>query len=178
VNLTQYSYKQKVAGLTKALIIVGIISWSFAVEKTYDLYFDNIRLEKQLVSASLAPQKIATFNQTLNQLDEHLFLNVDQANRQDNLLASIGAICKYKKLSLLSFPEVIAQQADDYIVATNVIEIEGKYTKLVEMVYDIEQIQKLGRVSSVSFELVKDRRTKKEKLIAKIFLQVIKSKVL
>ncbi|MBL4655820.1 MAG: hypothetical protein JKY33_08360 [Bacteroidia bacterium] len=175
--MKQYSYKQRVIGLSIVFTLMLFLSWSLAVEKTFDLYFDNSSLEKQLTSASLAPQKIATYNQTLDQLDQHLFLNVDQENRQDDLLECIGRICKDNKLTLLAFPELIVQQVDGYHIETNVIEVEGKYTKLVEMIYKIEQVQKLGRISSVEYELLKDRRTKKEKLIAKIFLQVIKSKI-
>ena len=49
--------------------------------------------------------------------------------------------------------------------------VEGNYSNLLKMVYELERNKKTGRLASVNFRKKKDYRKNKEFLSATIFLQ-------
>ena len=63
-----------------------------------------------------------------------------------------------------------------YNLETNVIEIEGSYTDMVRLIYEIEFIKNISKVTATYFIKQKDISTKKTRLTATIYLQNINIK--
>jgi hypothetical protein len=58
---------------------------------------------------------------------------------------------------------------------TNRIEVEGGYKDIVKLVYTLEELEKLGNVSSMRVYLAKDRALKKMVLRSSIIFRTLKT---
>ena len=76
---------------------------------------------------------------------------------------------------ITSFPEAEQSNQNNYTVLTHVIEIEGYYKEIVQLVYMLEQEEVLGIISSLKFQTYKDRVSKKRKLKVNIVLRNLES---
>ena len=170
-NLT---YKQKNQLLVVAAILFAVISYYGALQNTVDLYKQTTDLEERLSLASTAPEQIIKYKKRLNKVSSNLLYNVDEENRQDHLLGLLGKLCKKHHVTLKEFPQVQVENESNYVIETNVIRVQGSYPNLVKLIYALEQTNKAGKVSSLKYELIKDRRNRREKLTATIYLQIIK----
>ena len=69
---------------------------------------------------------------------------------------------------------MLLQKENDFEVITVQIVAQGVFVNLVKMVYYFEQVNKIGRVTSVRFEKKEDFKNRKQYLAVKLLLQNIK----
>ena len=95
-------------------------------------------------------------------------------DNQQLLLGIISDYCNENDLVLKDFPLPIIFNDKDYIIETNIFEIQGGFIKLLKLVYELEQKTIVGKVMSVNYEIKKNYKTKSYALTATIYLQNLK----
>ena len=94
---------------------------------------------------------------------------------QTVLFEKVSQFCESNQLDILTFDEPKIVQSDEYEVTTNYIEVEGSFKAITELVYELEQQLKLGRMASVHYELDYNRKTKQNFLVGKLYIQNIEN---
>lgn len=166
------TYRQKNQWLILGAVLLLIIAYWFSFRKTIHAYQKNNNLTTQV-------EQIQNANYNIQQLEQQLAkTNIQKATpfNQTVLFEKISQFCKSNQLDILTFEEPQIVTTDNYEVTTNYMEIEGAFAAITRLVYELEQQLKLGRIASVKYKLDYNRKTKKDFLIGKIYLQNIDNK--
>lgn len=166
------SYKQKNQWLVFGTVLLLLVAYWFSFRKTVEAHQQNITLTQQ-------SQQIQSASFTIQQLEKQLSkikINQDIPFNQTVLFEKVSQFCESNQLNILTFDEPKIVQSDDYEVTTNYIEVEGSFKSITELVYELEQQLKLGRMASVHYELAYNRKAKRDFLIGKLYVQNIQNK--
>ncbi len=152
------SYRQKNLLLLAGVLLLGIIVFKFNIQRTFKEYKQYKENKAKLTLASTASSQITAYKEQLASLQQTA---IAPYNRE-NLLERVTAFCRTNNLLVKSFPEEeVFDQKNGSQVITNRIEVEGGYKAIVKLVYNLEEIERLGSVNSLRFSLQKDRVLKK-----------------
>lgn len=175
MDFGKLSYRKKNQYLLWGSLAFVVVVYLLAIQKTLDLWKENTSLKSQLEQASHAPaalrelrQKRATFNSQLG------IYMVKESDNQERIVQVANEFCQKNHLILREIPELIRQPENEFEVITTQIVAQGSFSDLLRMVYYFEQINKIGRVTSVTFEKKEDLKTRKPYLAVRILLQNIK----
>jgi len=171
------TYKQKNKYLIIVSLVFMLLIYVFALKNTFKLISDNSRLYEQLELIANAPEKMRTLQVKLNELDKQLgpFMYSDSL-QQEYILELVSQFCAKNKLTLKEFPGSLIESKGDYDIETNVMKVSGRFQDLIKLVYNLEQELRIGKIASVDFETLKNRRTKRTYLLSTIYLQSIKKR--
>lgn len=169
------SYRKKNIILLFGSLLFAVIVYRAALSKTVNLYREGNKLEEQLAQLDKAPEELAALRSHVNRL-ESCFSDTGNLmiSPQQRLLEAISSYCSSNKVVLKDFPQPLVATAQDYMVETNIITLEGSFIKLLKLVYQLEQQYQAGRVSSLHFLSRREPRTKELLLSVKIYIQNIK----
>jgi hypothetical protein len=124
--------------------------------------------------AENAPQGIAGLRKSLeglnNKLNNYL---VDTSKEHEHTLEVVSEFCHKKKLIVRELPKRRVSLENDFTIVTSELKIEGSFINLLQLLYELEYSQKLGRLSSVSWKSYVDTKTKRTILVMTIYLQNI-----
>ncbi|MBI2968492.1 MAG: hypothetical protein HYY40_11870 [Bacteroidetes bacterium] len=149
-----------------------MITWQFAIKKTIDLYDRCAKLEGQLESVSDAPAKTAILEKELEEVDNKIGSGFTTGyDNHQRLLELLTNFCKREGVILREFPKPEKNAQRNYSVETSIFVVEGNFSDLNRLIYELEQKQKAGKVSSVLFQTKEDYKTKRISLTATIYLQ-------
>ena len=173
--LDNLTWRQKNIGLLAGTLLLALVAWSFALKKTVVLAGDCEEMEAKAALAKSAPEQIVDLKVELSGIDRVLGESYENNEEfQQLLLDKVSDYCQRKKLVLKEFPQPEARLENDYLVETNRVVVEGRFESLLELVYELEQKERLGKVAGVQFLSKKELRTRKLQLTAAIYLQNIK----
>jgi hypothetical protein len=173
--LNNLTYKKKNQLLLVGAILFLFIAYYLAFGRTISLYRECSTMEDQLLSLSDAPNQSAILQAKLTQLDQTLGgRQLADTNTQQALLNVVSNYCKSNDALLREFPKAVSKQENEYIVETNVFTVEGNFMKLLQLVYLLEQKERIGKLASVLFQSKQDARTKVLALTATIYVQNVK----
>jgi hypothetical protein len=174
--LRNLSYERKFQLLILFSVLLGLVVYQFALSKTISLYKQNIQLNAKIKEASTAPAQFASLRKKLNSIDKVLQnqQNDSTQNTHDILLSTLSKYCKENNTTLKTFPETSFDKQGNFEIQTNTFTVQGNFTNLLQLVYLLEQKQRAGKISSVSFESFRDINTQKNILTASAYLQTIK----
>jgi hypothetical protein len=174
LNLNSLTYKQKVRYLLIGAVLFLLIAYLTTIKNTIQLYRDNNRLESMIGKAENAPQGIAELRKTLEGLN--LKLNnylVDTTKEHEHTLEVVSEFCHKKRLVVRELPKRKISSENDFVIITSELRIEGSFISLLQLLYELEYTQKLGRLSSVSWKSYIDTKTKRTVLVMIVYLQNI-----
>lgn len=170
-----YTYKQKNRFLIGAIILLAIVSYNMALKNTIHAYREMKSLEVKSKLANDAPQKVAELNARLINMDYVLGRSqLLDTTAQQTLLGIVTDYCKNKGIILREFPKTVQKKQGEYLVETNSFIVEGSFIKILELLYLLEQKNRVGKVVSSSFVTGKDFKTKTINLTASIYIQNVK----
>lgn len=173
-NLT---YKKKNILLMIVAVLALYLIYVLGIKKTFVAYSEYIKAQSQIELAANAPIMAAQLEKQLLQIDSKIGKqNMNGQNTGQALLELITNYCQKNHALLLEFPETIDTKQGNLLIETNVIVVEGNFSSLINLVYLLEQKNKLGKIASVRYQLKKDIKTKEMALKAAIYLQNIKKK--
>jgi hypothetical protein len=178
-NLT---YKQKNRALLIAIVLLALVSYRMGLRNTIRVYAGINLLKEQLTLADNAPQKVAGLQARLAGMDQVLGRSQSEwtpsekadTSVQQTLLGVVTAYCQKNHVALREFPKTIRKIQGEYQVETNFFVVEGGFIKLLELLYLLEQKNRVGKVASVNFITKKDYKTKALNLNAIIYVQNVK----
>lgn len=174
MNFKDLTYKQKNKYLLLGALLFAIVAYVTTISNTVKLYKDNTKLESRIGKAENAPSGIADLRRALEGLNGKLndYL-IDTTKEQEHTLEVVSEFCSKKRLVVKELPKRTVTTEKDFTIITSILKIEGSYVELLRLLNELEYVQKLGRVSSVSWKSSIDSKTKRTVLSMTVFLQNI-----
>jgi type II secretory pathway component PulM len=167
------NYKQKYQLLLGGIALFLVIAYWLAFGKTWTAYQTTNQLQQQLSSAGQAWQQIEGYQRQLKQLESE---QNNQFFTQNYLFQKVTTFCQENKLAIQEMPESMVYEQQDVEILHNPIKVEGTFVPIVQLLYNLEQKQQLGRIVSVEFNLGKNYQSRQTELTASIQLQNIQNK--
>jgi len=169
------TYKKKNKFLIIAAIVFLLAAYSLSIKKTIMLYQECKELTNKSDLATNAPVKIQELEKKLAETDTLLGKSqIRDGNTQQLLLGVVTNYCQTNDIVLREFPRAINNLDKDFSIETSVFVVEGDFIKLLRLIYQLEQKDKIGRIASAHFQAKKDYRTQTVSLLSTIYLQNIK----
>ena len=175
--LNNLTYKKKNLLLIISILLAVFIVYVFGIKKTINAYSVYSDAKNKMELAANAPVMAAQLEKELMQMDEKIGNhNTREQNTSEALLGLITTYCQNNHAVLREFPKTTVAPEGDMLIETNQFMVGGDFSTLINLVYILEQKNKLGKVASVNYQLKKDFKTKEMLLTATVFLQNIKKK--
>lgn len=151
-----------------------VVVYQLAIGKSWELYDQNKMLEVKLAEdkASYANrEEIAQKQAVLDQRISSFF--IDSLNNEKILLETISTYCRQHHVVLSELPASVEYKEGNFEIGTYKIKLEGRFIPMLKMIYLLEKQSKIGRVSSVDFNMTYDYKRKKEILYMTVYIQNI-----
>ncbi len=152
--------------LVLLLLIIGV-----SIQPTLRARAQHQLMQGQISRAASASQELKSLQAQITQLNA---LSIAPYKRE-LLLEKLTGFCRDKGLLVTAFPQAERLQQDESTVITHQIEVQGDYEAMVQLVYLLEQEDRLGTVSSLQFFKHKSRENRKTYLRANIVLRNLES---
>lgn len=165
--LTSMSYKQRNLLLLGASGLLLIFVITVSCRPTLQARQKHRLMQQQISRAATASQQM---QQLETQMAELKAFSIAPYKRE-LLLESVTSFCREKGLMVTAFPQAERLKQGEATVVTHQIEVQGSYEAMVQLVYLLEQEDRLGAVSSLRFFKYKDRKARKQRLRANITLR-------
>lgn len=173
--LKNLTYKKKNRLLAAALVLFAWVIYSYAISDTVAAWKACSEMEERTAKAAGAPVQNAVLRKQLEEMDRLIGSGAYAGGDvQQALLGIASAWCQEKGVLLREFPQTIFSEEKDLRIETNVFTVEGDFKKLLGLVYELEQKQKVGKLASVNFQMRKDPKTKTKNLTVTIYVQNVK----
>ncbi len=174
MSFSSLTYQQKTIALIIGTLILSVLVYKMALGKTLTAYQQISTNEQKLTEALKAPDDITFYKSKLMSINASLnAYEASTRNDHEHVLAYISKFCSKNKITLRNYPPLQEITEEDITILTHKIEVQGHYTKLVKLLYQLELQEKMGRIASVKFENKRDRQSRKKYLSVLIFLQNI-----
>ncbi|MBK8787013.1 MAG: hypothetical protein IPN43_11095 [Chitinophagaceae bacterium] len=95
----------------------------------------------------------------------------DTVNSPKETLAFITSFCKLNKLKLTEYLPMQITENSNFNIATRQISVEGSYTLLLKLLFELENQQFYGRLCSANFKSIEDPYSHKIILTCTLYLQ-------
>ena len=173
--LKNISYRNKNKYLLIFIFSGLFLIYFFAIKKTITCAGECSYIENRLNSAPGISEKTAALLTKLKEFDKLMMIREDSSfTVQQELLGVVTKYCQTNQTILRDFPKSRIQKKNEFVIETNTFVLEGSFIKLLELVYLLEQKERIGKIASIDFKSAKDLRTKGMALSASIYLQKIK----
>jgi hypothetical protein len=174
MNVDKLSFKKKNQFLLIGSGLCLLLIWFFLISSNLEKSQKNEELKRKIKLAENAPEKIKSLEVSLEDLNGHLnYYLLDSLKDQEYILEVVSNFCQKNNVTLRELPKVTAMEEENFTVVTSMIVAEGDFHHLLKLVYEMEQHNKVGRLSSVGFKSYIDTKTKKLVLNLTIYLQNI-----
>lgn len=169
------TYREKLRLLLFGAGAFLILAYWLSLSKTVHAFRENNLLESRLDSVQSAPTAIARYTAELEGYERSLGrFSAGNRNWEEHLLQGIGKACQQYGAVLIEFPAPLVEVQTSYTVLTHAVKLEGSYKALVQVVYALERMEAVGRITSVRFALEEDRRSRSTRLFGYVYFQHIK----
>lgn len=173
--LKNITYRNKNKYLLGVFLLGIFLIYFLSIKNTLQYKTECSELEERLSTASGAEGKIVGLQAKLKEFDNIIMQEEDTAlTSQQQLLGIVTDYCQSNQTVLRDFPQSKINRENEFVVETNVFTLEGRFLKILDLIYQFEQKQRIGKVASVDFKSVKDIRTKSLTLNAAIYIQNIR----
>ena len=172
MDLKNITYRTKVKLLPVVILLVSALVYSLTISKTIQLSRQLNGLEGQVERLGDAPLQIQMLKKRLKDIEGRIGNHSGKINREE-IFHQLSNYCKQHQLILREFPEPHQIKMDNYGVDTYQLEVEGRYSNLLQMVYYLEKNIYLGKLSALHFLLKRDKRSREEYLTLSLFLQTV-----
>ena len=161
--------KRKNSYLWLSSLLVLILAYQFSIKKTLNLRQANEQHQQAIARATNIDADIAKYQEQLAAFNA----NTVTSYSQENLLELLSTFCVQQGLLIKGFPEPKTYQEADYTIVSNQIEVEGGFSDIVQLVYDLEQVHRIGSIVSLKYLSGYNRQTKKPYLTAVLTLNTM-----
>ena len=162
------------------LLILGIavmvlVSYQFAIKKTVATFGSYNENQKNAELIGNIPKKLALLKQKEVVLDEQLLkLKIDGGSFQSNLLKFLNHHAQLNSVKIIAFNASHLLIEENKTVETFIFDLEGNYTDILKTINVLENNGSFGTVVHLNIEKIKNYRSKKIHLQAKVFLEQIR----
>nr|WP_319570069.1 hypothetical protein [uncultured Draconibacterium sp.] len=164
-------YKKRLYLVVAVFIFTLLLSWKMAIKPSIDLYSNVKHQQDQLELLENAPQQIALLKRKLELVDQQIGASATDI-KQEQIINEISQyINDRKQIDLCQLSPVHKQQRENYIIQTFQLELEGRFTQLVQLLQFFEQKKSIGKIASTEFYIHNDRKNKTNKLRLRLYIQ-------
>ena len=174
--LSGLTYKKKNGLLLICTVLVLIMVYSLAIKRTFAIYELSEASEEKIEQAKDAPLMIMKLKKELQEMDQRIGKNKNQINNEQQLLELVTGYCQSNHSILREFPKGTLAEKGNLLIETNHFTVQGSFSMLLKLVYELEQKEALGKVASVRYQLKKDIQTKELALTVSVYIQNVKKK--
>lgn len=174
--MNKLTYKIKFQMLIVFGFIFLFLIFNFGVRKTIEQYKEYNALKSKKDQASLLPERLAAIRSELEELDK-VTNGYDNSNNiaQPGLLEIITGFGKEHDLVIRDFPQTVEKNIEGYTIEQNKVVMAGSFFNALELVFLLEQKNKMGQVVSLQCRMSVDKPSKKKFLETTFFIQKIRS---
>ena len=175
MNFNNIPYKKRNQWLVIGLLVFLMVIYMASIQPTMELWSANNQLEAQLNLAKTAPSGIKALEMKSRAWENQISHGqIGDTVAEQTLVEAVSGFCQRNRLLLKEYPGVFVEENNDFLIETNLLNIEGSYANILKLAYFLEYEEQLGRIASLRFETVQDRRTRRTSLEAALYLQNIK----
>lgn len=169
--------KQKNIALFIGMLLLFWIAYQFSFSNTFALkkQYTNLKKEKELFTN--VPQKMIQLKQQNVYYDSILRSKKisTESSFQNNLLRTITSFADTTNIKIVAFNNPHIFKTDNAIFNTFSFTLKGSFSRITQLIYQLEQNYKLGKVISVNFKKKKNYRRNVYFLECTVLLQKIES---
>lgn len=160
--------------LIAASVLMFYVAYQYAFSNSIKTYQQVSALEEELTLLKTAPQRINHLQQELGEVNAIIGeQSMAEIQFHDNLIDVVTAFCDRKKVKMTSIGDVAISQQGEVSILTTQVGITGSFSRLTQLIYEMETQEHLGKISSVNYWLKEGRGKKKDQLNLKIYIQNI-----
>lgn len=167
--------KQKNIVLFIGLLLLLWLSYQFSFSNTIALKKQYTKLKKEEELFSNVTQKLAKLKQQNRYYDSILKSKKisSESSFQNNLLRTITSFSDTTNIKIVAFNTPHIFKVDNTVFNTFSFTLKGGYGKITQLIYQLEQDYKLGKIISVHFKKKKNYRKNRYFLECTVWLQQI-----
>ncbi|MEO0570792.1 MAG: hypothetical protein AAF039_03735 [Bacteroidota bacterium] len=165
--------KNKLLVLGFALMV--LISYRLAIRNTLSTYGTYVENKKGKERVGNIPKQLALLTQKERALDKKLReLNLEDSSNQSNLLKFLNRQAQLNAVKIIAFNAPHSVKKENRTTETYIFDLEGNYTDILKIINALENSGSFGAVVHLQIEKLKNYRSKKTYLQAKVFLEQVK----
>ncbi|MBN1953391.1 MAG: hypothetical protein JW801_19455 [Bacteroidales bacterium] len=152
--------------------VVILLAYQVAIKVTVDKMIRYRELKTNISQLDKVLEEIKDLKQ------QAVFLNARYFNTQDNIentheyyLDRLSQIASEKRVSVTEYPSEHVYRNNSLQIETHIISLQGSFIRLLNVLYQLENREKLGRIVSVDFFSETNRRTKLTTLTMQLYIQ-------
>lgn len=150
-----------------------ILIYQLSLKNTINVYHSYQQNRKAVESAENAPLLIKKYQTEIKKITEGI---PQQIYNRKKVFELINLFCYNNDLSLMHFyPENREEQKEFYTI-TNKVDVQGSFINILKLCYYLEQEEQSGHLASCYFQIIKEKRKKKRKLNASLYLQYVQTR--
>lgn len=158
--------------LLSSSLLLCLVVYGVNIKKTMAMRQQYSQQQADIQRAATAANSIQTYRAQLASFQQSALQPYDR----EFLLEQLTSFCRQHDILVSTFPEAQRVEENGNGIISNTIEVEGRYQDIAELIYMIEQEEKMGSVSTLKFFSQKDRLTKELKLKARMVIRNLEEK--
>lgn len=168
------SYRHKNRLLLICSLLFSILVYWLSLSQTMNLHWQVRELKSHLENAQAAPSVVSRLQVELAGYEQKLGrFSAGGADWQGHLTGQLAFICQQNRVTIITLPTPWKEEQNGYGIQTSTIKLEGNYKDLLSTIHMLEETEAIGRITSLSFIVEEDRKTKKTSLFAYVYIQNI-----
>lgn len=165
------SYRQHNYAVLIIFCILVFISYITNISVSIKSYKEYIRLSNKLENVRSATADLLKYQSETKRLKE----GVQKPYSREDLLENIISFCREHSLLIKNFPDSKRIVENNYPIITNEIEVQGSFSGIIELAYMVEQEKRLSSISSLVFDIEKDKNNHQPYLHVTLVLRNIET---
>ncbi len=158
--------------LISGFLLVLILCYKLAINKTIDLKQEFKQLKEQEILFKNTPRQLSLLKQKQKYYDSILTKHkISGSSIQNNLLKVINTYADSTNIKVVTFLEPHIINQNDLKINTYQFTLQGKYNSIIKLIHLLEQETKFGEIINLHFEKKKNFRTNQYYLQAHILLR-------
>jgi 23S rRNA maturation mini-RNase III len=158
-----------------AILLALTLSYFLAFSKTINLVSQYRSLSAKKAQLSSSSSGLNSLSNELKDINANLERLIITANGQANIMGYLGDYCSEHNLTVTKVPQNIEIKGTDYNTITFIVQVQGSFNSITQLLYDLERQQRFSKLTSVHYKKEIDRKTEEIYLIANIYLQNLKT---
>jgi len=168
------NYKKKNIAIIMVAVLFFSVAYILAFNKSFVLLKENKILSKQLLVLDSAPKELAENKIKLSSMNKNLgYVGSADEMSKEFILDFVSHYTDTSTVFLKSMPRTLVFDKNGYQLETNILELQGDFKQLTQLIYQIEYEYKISKIASVNYQLKTDLYTKRKDLILTLYLQNI-----
>ena len=167
-----YQQKNRIMAFSAAVLLLVVVG--FSIRKTIAIIRTNIELTDRIQMAEQGPEQILQLQARSAQMGKVMAIGLEENALRRELFEKSGQYCQQYQVQLKSFQEAETFTEERLQIETHEILLEGAFTDQLRVCQALEENLTQGRVASVVFRSVRDRRSKQVRLNGQLYIQGVK----